>query len=133
MLPLIYFLFFLTGETQTKEPPRYVTVSFAELIKGPKAFNGNVVAVSGFMKIQYAAHQLTAILLYSTEDAAGLQDDAILVNVNNKILGNRDKLNQRYVRLVGKVKITPIASGSAIVSISDVKSCAPIPSGERLQ
>jgi hypothetical protein len=128
MLPLVIFLFFLSGNAQAKEPPRYVTVSFTELINAPEAFNEKAVAVSGFLKIQYAPHELTALFLYSTEDAAGLRDAAILIHADSKILANRDKLNGRYVKLIGKFKITPTATGSEIVSISDVKSCVPIPS-----
>jgi hypothetical protein len=131
VLPLIVFLFLLSGNAQAKEPPSFIAVSFAELISSPQVFNKNTVALSGFLKIQHAPHEPTAIFLYSTEDAAGLQDDAIIVTPDKKLLANRDKLNKRYVRIVGKVKITPAASGGEIVGLSDVESCQPIPSQEQ--
>ena len=131
MLPLIVYLFLLSGNPQAKDPPRSTTVSFAELISSPKAFNKNIVAVCGFLKIQYAPRELTAIILYSAEDATGLQDDGIIITPDKKLLANRDKLNHRYVRIVGKFMITPTASGGEIVGLSDVESCQPIPSQEQ--
>jgi hypothetical protein len=117
----------LAGPVSFSQDSKYFPVSMIELMANPEKLNGAVVSVRGFLQIQLGMRELTSASLYlHEEDAKYALDNEIGISLSEKMINNIEKIDQRYVSLTGKVKVTATASGWRLITITDIQSCTPL-------
>jgi hypothetical protein len=108
------------------EPWSPIPASMIQLIATPQRFDGKLVLVDGFLAM---AREYPALFLHREDLENALLSNAVWVDPTEQMGRDRDKINLRYVRLVGVFhafrmgerghnKIFGMSGG-----ITDIKSC----------
>jgi len=115
----------LAATAQVKDTA--IPVTLIELFVNPEKFEGKKVAVTGYLQILRNPREVNANLFFHEEDAKHLLGNSIIVNPSAQMLKDEEKINNAYVRLTGKLWITPAANGKPLVGIRDIESYLPWP------
>ncbi len=112
---------------------RPIAVALIQLIANPEKFDGNVVAVKGFLRIDHEEpnHHGTVFLYLHQEDANNLLDSSVLVVPNEQMLRDEEKIDRKYVWLIGSFHAVHSANGAYTSAIKEVRSCIPWSDPER--
>jgi len=73
-------------------------ISLIQLISNPDKYDGKVVRLEGFLRIEFEGN---ALYLHQEDDDHMLTKNAIWVDVNPDIMKRRTTLNKKYVFLEG--------------------------------
>ncbi len=105
---------------------RPIAVNLIQLIANPEKFDGTAVAVKGFLRIDRERnHQGTVFLYLHQEDAKNLLDSSVSVVPNEQMLRDEEKIDRKYVWLIGSFHAVHAANGTYIPVIKEVRSCTP--------
>jgi hypothetical protein len=106
---------------------RPIAVSLIQLIVNPEKFDGKVVAVKGFLRIDHEDpnHHGTVLLYLNQEEARNLLDSSILVVPNDQMSRDEEKIDRKYVWLVASFHAVRAANGAYTSVIKEVQSCTP--------
>ena len=99
------------------------TVDLIQLLASPEKFEGKKVQVRGFVVILRDPRHLTATLFLHEEDAKHRLGNSVNILGSEQMIRDEEKINNVYVRLIGKVQVIPTTSGARVVQIRDVESC----------
>lgn len=95
-LPLLLVLGFFAQSTISAKTPAYV--SLIRLIADPAEFNGKLVSVVGFLRLEPEG---AALYVAATDYDNGLSENALHLELSDQIAQSARELNMSYVRLVG--------------------------------
>jgi len=104
-----------------EDQPR--SAAMVELIAAPEKFKDQQVTVKGYLHFVGNEHPHVASLYLSREDAENWLDNGVGVWANRQMLKNKEKLDNMYVVLTGKVRVAPAAGGGYVVELGDIKDC----------
>lgn len=98
--------------------------SMIEIVANPEKFEGKTVTVTGFLVISRNPREISVRLYLHEEDAKyRLLDNSVFIIPSDQMLKDEEKLNDGYVRLTGRVLLTPTGGGGYIIRIGDVENC----------
>jgi hypothetical protein len=102
-----------------------IRAGLIEVLANPENFNGKMVIVQGFLRIDHEPlHEVRAILYIHQEDARNLlASNAVLVLPSAQMLKDEEKINDMYVTLIGIVRTVQAGNGGYIATIKDVHGC----------
>lgn len=110
------------GQTQLR------TVSLVEVIARPEKFDGELVALQGFMRFdREPKHGVSVSLYLHQEDADNLiASNMVLVIPSEQMLRDEEKLDRMYVRITGVFHSIPVSNKDSSHGgvIKDIQSCA---------
>jgi len=105
-------------------------VSIIDVIANPEKYEGQKVAVIGFLVIEREPrHPIRASLHVHEEDAKRYLGNSVSIIPSQQMLKDRgfEAINQSYVRLTGKVTISRAQNGGRGAFIRDIEECVPWP------
>lgn len=80
-------------------PPSPSVVSVIQLIATPEKFDGKVVSLIGFLRLQYPEGYL--LYLHKEDYDHALLENALWVDATEEMSKSREKLELKYVKIVG--------------------------------
>jgi hypothetical protein len=96
------FIFLATiGSAESNDsskPPYAEQVSMIQLIATPEAYDGKVVAVIGYLRLEFEGNEL---FLHEEDYKSHIAKNGIWVSVGPKMKTQADQLNMHYVLLIG--------------------------------
>jgi hypothetical protein len=93
---LIFAAVFVTSPAQPAESP--VDVSLVRVIANPERFDGKLVSLIGFLRIEPEG---TALYLSSEDYQHQVFGNALRVELNEQLRQDREELDMNYVHIVG--------------------------------
>ncbi len=101
---------------------RPLAVSVIQLIASPDKYDGKVVAVIGFLNLQYEGD---AIYLHREDYRNDILADALWVDTTENMRMNKEILQQKYVRVVGKFRAGQgFGHGFSPGGITNIEACS---------
>jgi hypothetical protein len=98
-LALILALIVLASiSSPQSRPARPIAVSMIQLIATPDKYDGKIVAVTGFLNLQYEGD---AIYLHREDYRNDILENSFGVDTTEDMRKNKETLQQKYVRIVG--------------------------------
>jgi hypothetical protein len=98
ILLLVFVAVSPAGISGANKPPYAEQVSMIQLIASPEKYDGKVVAVIGYLRLEFEGNEL---FLHEEDYKSHIAKNGIWVNVGPKMKGNADQLNMHYVLLIG--------------------------------
>jgi hypothetical protein len=103
-------------------------VSLIQLIANPDKFDGKLIAVWGFLRVQHEEKHAVRIFLYlHQEDAKNmLTSNMIFVNPTDQMLKDEERIDRMYVMLTGVFVAVRAAGNDSLQNggvIRDARSC----------
>jgi len=107
------------GAAAGSKPVRPQVVTIDQVLTDPMKFDGRQIAVNGFLDMQIAPRDISAVFLYKTANDFHARDTkCILVMVNSsvlhKMLQDRTHIDKRDVLLIGVFHAVPSAGGGHV-------------------
>lgn len=97
--------------------------SLVELIVNAEKFDGQKVAVMGFLVIGRERNLVRSLLYLHEEDAKNNLPNNVVIIASDEMIKDEEKINNLYVRITGRVRVTPTTGGGRIVGIREIESC----------
>jgi hypothetical protein len=95
LIACVVFFAIDLGAQSTRDP---VNVSMIQLIANPEKYDGKMVRVIGFLRLEFEGN---ALYLHKEDYGHSLVGNDIWVNVSPEMMENDQKLNNKYVLLEG--------------------------------
>jgi len=103
------------------DQPRWTSI--VELRVAPEKFKDKWVTLTGFLLFGLNEHQRNAALYVDREQGENMVRDGVGVKVTGQMLKDKEKINNMYVVLTGRVRAVPAGGGGYVVVIEEVKNC----------
>ena len=124
---LIIGLSLLSSAALGQERPK--PVSLIQLMANPEKFDGMLLMVQGFLRIEHEKKHGVHVNLYlHEEDAKNLLWNETLVVPSDQMLKDEEKIDRKYVFLTGVFHTVHAAGNDSLSSagvFKDIRSCIP--------
>jgi hypothetical protein len=102
-----------------------IPISLSHAIEMPQKFNQKLITVEGFLVIWTQPGHAPLVTLYLDQKSANDSPtkNGILVIPSDEMLQSHERIDRKYVRLVGTFRAVPGPHGSYGPQIRDIKKC----------
>ena len=91
-------------ENRNKNPQEILDVSVIQLITSPEKYDGKIVHVTGFIKIEFEG---TAIYLHEEDYKKHIYKNSIWLSMPNELYSLKNEISEKYGSVIGTFKAEP--------------------------